>query len=98
MTNKSTVNDSQLHLEKMGIEQKISEKLLSFKNEDDEFLYDISRVSRVDYTGKGGQLLISFLCRSMRLFFGFRSKYYTLYKPVSSVCMSGVLRGEYFNT
>jgi hypothetical protein len=39
MTNKNTVNDSQLLLEKKGKEQKIAEKLLSFQNED-EFLYD----------------------------------------------------------
>jgi hypothetical protein len=38
MTNKSTGNDSQLLLEKMGIEQKVAEKLLSFNIVDYEFL------------------------------------------------------------
>ncbi|MDD9336257.1 MAG: hypothetical protein PV345_02775 [Wolbachia sp.] len=35
------INDSKLRLEKMGIENvEITEKLLSFKNENDEYLYD----------------------------------------------------------
>ncbi|BET28000.1 hypothetical protein wCauATS_02020 [Wolbachia pipientis] len=39
--NKNTANDSQLRLEKMGIENvEITEKLLSFKNENDEYLHD----------------------------------------------------------
>ncbi len=38
MTNENTINDSQLRLEKMGIEN--TEKLLSFKNENNEYLYD----------------------------------------------------------
>ncbi|WP_374699519.1 hypothetical protein [Wolbachia endosymbiont (group A) of Limnophora tigrina] len=37
MTNK---NDSYLRIEKMGISVEEAEKLLSFKNENDEFLYD----------------------------------------------------------
>ncbi|WP_374699525.1 hypothetical protein [Wolbachia endosymbiont (group A) of Limnophora tigrina] len=37
MTNK---NDSQLRLEKMGINVEEAEKLFSFKNKNDEFLYD----------------------------------------------------------
>ncbi|MGL5029337.1 MAG: hypothetical protein ACRC6C_04525 [Wolbachia pipientis] len=41
MTNESTAKDSQICLEKMGIERgEITEKLLSFKNENDEYLYD----------------------------------------------------------
>jgi len=41
MTNENTANDSQLRLEKMGIENvEITEKLRSFKNENDAFLYD----------------------------------------------------------
>jgi hypothetical protein len=41
MTNENTTNDSLLRLEKMGIENvEITEKLLSFKNENDEYLYD----------------------------------------------------------
>jgi hypothetical protein len=38
MTNENT--DSYLRLEKMGIEKEIADKLLSFKNENNEFLYD----------------------------------------------------------
>ncbi|WP_264337039.1 MULTISPECIES: hypothetical protein [unclassified Wolbachia] len=41
MTNENTANDSQIRLEKMGIENvEEAEKLLSFKNENDEYLYD----------------------------------------------------------
>ncbi|WP_374699414.1 hypothetical protein [Wolbachia endosymbiont (group A) of Limnophora tigrina] len=41
MTTQNTTNDSQLRLEKMGIESsEIAEKLLSFTNEDDEPIYD----------------------------------------------------------
>jgi len=41
MTNENTINDSQIRLEKMGIENvEITKKLLSFKDENDEFLYD----------------------------------------------------------
>jgi hypothetical protein len=38
VTNENT--DSNLRLEKMGIEKEIADKLLSFKNENDELLYD----------------------------------------------------------
>lgn len=39
--NKNTANESQLRLEKMRIENvEITEKLLSFKNENGEYLYD----------------------------------------------------------
>lgn len=38
MTN--TTNDSQIRLEKMGINVEEAEKLLSFKNENDEPIYD----------------------------------------------------------
>lgn len=41
MTNENTANDFQIRLEKMGIEaSEIIGKLLSFKNENDEYLYD----------------------------------------------------------
>jgi len=38
--NENTLDDSQLRLEKMGINVEEAEKLLSFKNENDEYLYD----------------------------------------------------------
>ncbi|BFD47071.1 MAG: hypothetical protein DMENIID0003_01450 [Wolbachia endosymbiont of Sergentomyia squamirostris] len=40
MNSKNTANDSQVRLEKMGINVEKAEKLLSFKNENDEYLYD----------------------------------------------------------
>ncbi|AGJ99402.1 hypothetical protein wNo_10300 [Wolbachia endosymbiont of Drosophila simulans wNo] len=41
MINKNTPNSSRILLEKMGIESvEEAEKLLSFKNENDEYLYD----------------------------------------------------------
>ncbi len=39
-TKPNRINDPKLRLEKMGIEQEMAEKLLSLKNENDEFLYD----------------------------------------------------------
>ncbi|WP_253299825.1 hypothetical protein [Wolbachia endosymbiont of Chironomus riparius] len=38
MNNK--INESQLRLEKMGIERELANKLISFKNESDEPIYD----------------------------------------------------------
>jgi hypothetical protein len=40
MTNESTVNDAHLRLKKMGINEEIADKLLSFKNENGELMYD----------------------------------------------------------
>ena len=37
-TKPNRINDPKLRLEKMGIEQEMAEKLLSLKNENDEFL------------------------------------------------------------
>ncbi|UXX40871.1 MULTISPECIES: hypothetical protein [unclassified Wolbachia] len=40
MAKGNTINDSLVRLEKIGIKVEEAEKLLSFQNENDEYLYD----------------------------------------------------------